>query len=382
MAVALDQDYAGKNESAEVERRPGLPFSFTGKAGEYFGIWIVNILLSIVTLGIYSAWAKVRNKRYFYGNTRLDGSSFDYLASPLQILKGRLIMVAFFVAYALCSSFYPTLAGLFVLAMFVITPWIVIRALAFNARNSTYRNVRFNFTGQLWEAVKIYVFLPLGTLFTLGSLIPYNAFRIKQFVVDHSSYGQSRFGFEGTKGAYYQAYGLALLLGLPMFLGLAAFTGAIVYGVATTIGQGEAASEAAAAALIQSWMVEYASFLDWLPVIAITASVLAVIGYTYLTTRLQNYAYNNTKVDEHRFHLDLNLWRVLWIRLSNLAVIALSIGLMIPWARIRMARYQIERMSLIPHGDLDTLVSEQQGKVGAYGEELGDGMDVDLGLGV
>ena len=30
---------------------------FTGKASEYFGIWIVNVLLTILTLGIYSAWA-------------------------------------------------------------------------------------------------------------------------------------------------------------------------------------------------------------------------------------------------------------------------------------------------------------------------------------
>ena len=28
---------------------------FHGRAGEYFGIWISNLFLSIVTLGIYSA---------------------------------------------------------------------------------------------------------------------------------------------------------------------------------------------------------------------------------------------------------------------------------------------------------------------------------------
>ena len=49
-------------------------FQFTGKTGEYFGIWIVNLFLTIVTLGIYSAWAKVRKKRYFYANTIIDGA--------------------------------------------------------------------------------------------------------------------------------------------------------------------------------------------------------------------------------------------------------------------------------------------------------------------
>ena len=46
-----------------------LPFEFTGKAKEFFGIWFSNLLLSIFTLGIYSAWAKVRSRRFFLGHT-------------------------------------------------------------------------------------------------------------------------------------------------------------------------------------------------------------------------------------------------------------------------------------------------------------------------
>ena len=51
-----------------------LPFIFSGKGSEYFSIWIVNIALTIVTLGIYSAWAKVRKMQYLYRNTALAGS--------------------------------------------------------------------------------------------------------------------------------------------------------------------------------------------------------------------------------------------------------------------------------------------------------------------
>ena len=56
------------------------PFYFTGTGGEYFRIWIVNLILSILTLGIYSAWAKVRTNRYFYGNTQVDDTGFEYHA--------------------------------------------------------------------------------------------------------------------------------------------------------------------------------------------------------------------------------------------------------------------------------------------------------------
>ena len=60
----------------------GSDLVFSGKGGEFFGIWIVNILLSICTLGVYSAWAKVRTTNYFYGNTKLGGSPFVYTSKP------------------------------------------------------------------------------------------------------------------------------------------------------------------------------------------------------------------------------------------------------------------------------------------------------------
>ena len=62
---------------------------FEGTAGEYFKIWIVNLALSVVTLGIFSAWAKVRSKRYLYGNTFIGAHAFDYHAQPLRIPGDR-----------------------------------------------------------------------------------------------------------------------------------------------------------------------------------------------------------------------------------------------------------------------------------------------------
>ena len=88
----------------DVQGDRNIGFEFNGSAFEYFKIWIVNIALSIVTLGIYSAWAKVRTKRYFYGNTTLDGSSFEYLANPISILKGRLIVFGFILIYAVTTK--------------------------------------------------------------------------------------------------------------------------------------------------------------------------------------------------------------------------------------------------------------------------------------
>src|SRR5207244_849139 len=42
---------------------------FTGRGSEYFRIWVVNVLLTVITAGIYSAWTKVRKAKYFAQNT-------------------------------------------------------------------------------------------------------------------------------------------------------------------------------------------------------------------------------------------------------------------------------------------------------------------------
>lgn len=80
-------------------------FTFTGRTGEYFRIWVVSLFLSIVTLGIYSAWGKVRKKRYLYARTLLEDTGFEYRASPIAILKGRVVALGLFGGFALAAHF-------------------------------------------------------------------------------------------------------------------------------------------------------------------------------------------------------------------------------------------------------------------------------------
>ncbi len=93
--------------------------SFRGNAKEYFGIWIVNVLLTIITLGIYSAWAKVRRNRYFYGNSVLLDHSFDYHATGKQIFIGRLIVFVYLLVYNITLQFSPIAGGILALGILI-----------------------------------------------------------------------------------------------------------------------------------------------------------------------------------------------------------------------------------------------------------------------
>src|SRR5580765_2840542 len=72
--------------------------AFTGDGGVYFGVWLVNILLTIVTLGLFTPWARRRTVRYFYGHTLVAGSPLEFTAGIRGMVLGFLLLAAFYIA--------------------------------------------------------------------------------------------------------------------------------------------------------------------------------------------------------------------------------------------------------------------------------------------
>jgi len=333
---------AAMEATAEPDGR--LAVEFSGRGGEFFRIWIVNILLTILTLGIYSAWAKVRTKSYFYGNTRIAGSSFEYLAKPLTLLKGRLIAFACLVAYyasELINPFLPLILGLIFIALL---PWIVVRSLAFNAHNSAWRNVRFGFTGGTWQAAKAMLLWPLAAIVSFGLLLPFAMQRQAAFVIGHSRYGTEPFRFDARVGAFYRLFLIAL--------GIAALGGIFA---------------AVAAALLP-------------PAIPVIAVAVYLVLFVWVNVARNNLVYGHTGIAAHRLEASYEFWSYLRLGLGNLLGLALTLGLFYPWARVRTARYAAEHLHLQVSGSLDAFSAAQAQAVGALGHEMGDVFDVDLGL--
>ena len=189
-----------------------LNFEFSGRGGQFFRIWIVNLVLTILTLGIYSAWAKVRTWRYFYGNTSLDGVSFEYHAAPIRILIGRVIAIALLIGLSMLQNLYPSAAFVVAPVYILAMPFFIKMSLRFNARMTSYRNVRFNFVGTYWDAFKAYILWPLAGLVTLGILWPLAVRVGKRYYVDNHTYGGRPFETVIPGWAIYGIYLLAFLL--------------------------------------------------------------------------------------------------------------------------------------------------------------------------
>ncbi len=395
-----------------------LQFQFNGKAGEYFKIWIVNVALTIITIGIYSPWAKVRSKRYFYGNTILDGSSFDYLADPLAILKGRMLVFAVLLVYVVSTEYIHILKIIFLILYIVALPWIVVKSMQFNTRNSAYRNIRFNFDGALGEAARVYIGLFLLSMITLGLAIPYSVKRSKQFTVEHSYFGTSKFDFHATGGSFYMIYLkalaapfiIAIILGIISAIAIPAYQGYINAAKHHSAQQIQAPQQQTQSTNHQPLPQSTNASRTGTPCnpatpaskcqqtqpgkhkpvpkavigIMVVSYVLVLAFYlliaVYIRTRTDNLVLNNTSLEKHKLQSTLRVRGMFYIYFTNIIAILISVGLLIPWAKIRTAKYRFDHTALIAQGDLRGFVADEQEAVTAAGVEFTSALDIDLGF--
>ncbi|MCH2263138.1 MAG: DUF898 domain-containing protein [Candidatus Thioglobus autotrophicus] len=396
-----------------------VSLEFKGSGSEYFKIWIVNLFLSILTLGIYSAWAKVRRKRYLYGNTSIKGASFEYHASPITILKGRLIAVALLIVYSVLSELFPLVGFFLLILLFAFIPWIVWRSLRFNARMTSLRNVHFSFKGRLGKSYLFYLVIPfifpllISSLFSFGYSVLVYEYPIENFY----NYFSDLINFPD----YYPTEILILTVGsVSMYLLMIPYVQKIkmsYYMNNSCFGQGKFSSNISASKFylidILTFLVTAAVFLfpimiflliygfnaffDYgsefldnvnsiVPVFFIFVAYVFMLSSVFLSTafftaKLRNYVYSNTQLNDNiSVNSNLNTWNLFWLYLSNFFLMIFTVGLAYPLTIIRKTKYMAETVSVKNVEAFSQFVSQQEQQQSALGEEIGEAFDVGSGI--
>lgn len=360
---------------------------FNGKAGEYFRIWIVNVLLTIITLGIYSPWAKVRTNQYFYGNTYIGNSSFEYTANPVNILKGRALVVAIIFSGELISILYPAVYGATAFAAVFLIPAIVVQAIRFRMRYTHWRGIHFNFDSDFkaayWLFLPVILYLLLFAI-TIAILISYFGFDHQltklliilgmatpillfpwwqksyyKYIGNRIRFGKNRFSFNGNSKDFYKIYLGALGIFIAGLLALLILIYALTSNVISMFDSS-----------VSQTFYLFGSVLTLIPFF------MAVV---YVKTARTNTIYNNIKLGDICFNSKLTLNRMMWLSVTNTLAILVTFGLAIPWAKIRLAHYRAETISLQSYG-FDHFTSLQAEQETATAEEILDTYDWDLGL--
>jgi uncharacterized membrane protein YjgN (DUF898 family) len=342
-----------------------VAFEFRGRAGEWFAIWMINLLLSILTFGIYSHWAKVRRKKYFLRNTYVADRNFDYHATGLQILIGRIIMVIG-IAIVLLASVIPTIGIIVIPALLFAVRWLLVAALRFNAAMTSWSNIRFGFEGRALGAFLTFILCPMLSLLTLYLAFPFADRARRRFVVANHRLGAAPFAFDAPVGGFYAAMFSAL--------GWVALIG--VFTIGPTLA-------ALTASLADPSAFERDPEAAWRLMGGILAFLFLVVlpsGIIY-SAFVRNAVFNGAVLDgRHRFHSEVRPIALIWIAMTNAIVVMLTLGLMLPWAQIRLARYYAAHSRLIPGGSLDRFIGTLPARTSALGDAYADIEGIDIGL--
>ncbi len=306
--------------------------AFHGSGGTLFGIHIVNILRTLVTLGVYRFWGKVRVRRYMLSQTAFEGDRFAYHGTGKELLLGFLKAVLVVGLPLTALNLAGQLSGDELLAntaqvltwaaILVFIPVAMVGARRYRLSRTSWRGIRFSFHGRMWDFIKLFVGGSVLTSLTLGLYYPVFQTKQQAFMVSHARFGQRPFRFDGRGRDLFRPYLLALLLTLP------------------TLG------------------------LCWF----------------WFQARKIRYFWEHTFFEAARFRATVTGGSLLNLTIGNLLLLLVTLGFAWPWVLVRNARFAFAYLTLEGAPDLAGIVQEPQ-TASATGDALSGflGADVDLG---
>lgn len=357
------QDLPVQGSISNIGNATVQSLSFTGDGKEYFRIWIVNLCLALATLGIYSAWAKVRRLQYFYRNTQLAGAVFNFHGEPLTILRGRLIALVVLFLYHYVFEISKFFAVLIVALLLLGMPMMLRSAQRFRLRNTSYRGLRLNFHGSPWGAYLTY--LPMVALFVVPGLLavlyprklnwimwsfllylawPWLYVRMKRYSLGQFSYGTLRSSSSLPRSGFVWPYFVATFFMLAVGLLAGVFTGVVLAVMKSLESRGQVLS-------YQFWI----SATTILFVVVFSYLAYVVCG-PMLQASIWNRSWSTTHLPGVRIRSRVPLWAYLRLQSVNLLLTLLSLGLYRPFAVVRAYRFRLAHVELLSN-DLDGIVA-------------------------
>jgi uncharacterized membrane protein YjgN (DUF898 family) len=207
-----------------------IRFEYRARGGQLFKLGLVNTLLTLVTLGFYFAWARVKALRFLIGAVHVDGEPLTFHAEGRELFWG--VIRAFFVfllplyillAMSQVSEGSGVFLALFYVGVLLIGTYAMMSALRFRARRTTWRGIRFAFDGGFRGFFGPLVGGLLLIVVTLGLAWPYVEARRHRYVMENLRFGSERFGFDASLMKPLFGRWLLCLLLAPFTLGLSLF---------------------------------------------------------------------------------------------------------------------------------------------------------------
>jgi uncharacterized membrane protein YjgN (DUF898 family) len=392
-----------ERDSPERRGITAYPLEFTGSGGEYFRVWIVNVLLAIVTLGLYTPLARRRTAQYFYGHTLVAGSPLEFTAQTRRMLFGFMLFVALYAAMKIAQETgQQQVVTVMLIGGAVLAPWFWGSAMRFRFNATRWRGVRLQFTATWGEVYRASLPAFLLALVWLGGLAQIEALVVgsgKQpgsrmlavgvaaaavvlsvlcvirLEYNYKSLAVARGRIGGQPGRWKPQFGDFVriwLATLGVFLGvvlLGAFAIGLTVGGSFAMLKGARGGGLAPALMILAIML----------VVAFLLLLASAPARAYREARMFRLVWNNIGVSQvARFKCGLRPWRYVGLRVKNVLLSLLTLGFYRPFARVSEYRMKSESVTLHVKGGLDQLAGQLAREELAVGDALADAIGLAL----
>lgn len=306
---------------------------FYGEGGKYFGILIVNFLLTLVTLGLYYPWARAKNLQYLYGETEFAGSRLQFHGTGKEMFKGfikALILIGIVLAvyFILIASKNNTLAVLgalwYFIGIMVIIPLAIHGGLRYRMSRTSWRGIHFGYRGKLGELFRMFMRDIFLTVVTLGIYGSWMSIHMRQYCIGNVRLGNCKFSYGGNGSEFF-----------------------------------------------------------WLNLKGVLLTIVTVGIYSFWYVRdLNRYYINNIKLEqdgaEFSFSTSITAGDIFLLGLTNYFIIVFTLGIGTPWAILRQIRLIIDNIELEGSFNPETVVQTEEDYNNATGDDMLDMLDVGL----
>ncbi|MFB3146479.1 MAG: DUF898 family protein [Nitrospirales bacterium] len=348
------------------------PF-FTGTGGSLFGMFTMNTLLTLLTFGVYSFWARIKIRRYLHSQTKFAGARLAFHGTGGELLKGWMKAVAVFgIPYSALSYAgmvqsdamlqwgVNILAGLFILCFI---PIAIVGSHRYRMSRTSWRGIYFSFRNSAKDFFTLYLKGMLFSILTLGIYYPVFDNAKRAFLVSGTHFGNRAFGFDGEAkelgSIYFKAFRL-LILGL--------ITAEAVL-LATSFLAGQANPN------------QVINIVFWTTMAMVSTVIPFVIGnWFWFQATKQRYMWNHTTFGPARFHATMTGKGLFELKLTNLFLLIGTLGLAWPWVQTRNLQFLYYHVGLQGPLNLKQVVQEA-GTASPMGEELAGFFDTGFDLG-
>jgi uncharacterized membrane protein YjgN (DUF898 family) len=265
------------------------------------------------------------------------------------------------------SPLLPAFQLVAYIVVFFLIGVAIHRALRYRLARTRWRGIRGRLEGSSLRFAWSYFWTALLIPFTLGWIMPWRATKLQGLLNNDMRFGSRPFRFIARSGPIYGRFAVAWVSTIVLLVAVGASAALSIYLVgvdpqpAAVAGRSPSLGPKAVAAIV--------------PAIVVFYLVFGLIIAWYQAAVFNHFA-AHTSYEGATFKGNLTAWSMIWLVISNLLIVLLTLGLLAPVAQARAVRYRVERLSIDGAVPLADIMQRAEDPI-RRGEGLAQVFDVD-----